>query len=93
MLRTRPISKRMFWTILAVLGMAVAVASFGVRSNAPSAEAAKITIKVKEGEDAAELANQAIADGILPANCVLRVGEDGKTTYVCDPEPAPTTLG
>ena len=43
---TRPISKRMFWTILAVLGVAVAVAGFGLRYSAPSAEAAKITIKV-----------------------------------------------
>ena len=52
-------------------------------------EEGKYTIKVKAGADALELANEAIADGILPANCVLRVGEDGKTTYVCDSEPAP----
>ena len=50
-------------------------------------EQGKVTIRVKEGEDAAELAKQALADGILPETCVLRVGDDGKTTYVCDPEP------
>ena len=31
--------------------------------------------------------------GVVPKNGVLRVGADGKTTYVCDPEPAPATLG
>ena len=46
MSRTHPISKRMFWTIVAVLGVAVAVAGFGLRYSAPSAEAAKITIDV-----------------------------------------------
>ena len=44
------------------------------------------TIKVKPGTDNAELAAEAVAEGrVLPANCVLRVGADGKTTYVCDP--------
>ena len=54
----------------------------------------KYTIKVKPGDDNAELANEAIADGrVLPANCVLRVGDGGKTTYVCDPEPEPAPAG
>ena len=56
-------------------------------------EDGKITIRVKEGEDAAGLAKEALADGILPETCVLRVGEDGQRTYVCDPEPEPAPAG
>ena len=45
----------------------------------------KYTIKVKPGADNAELAAEAIAEGrVIPANCVIRTGEDG-TRYVCDP--------
>ena len=49
----------------------------------------KYTIKVKPGADNAELAQEGIENGVVPENCVLRVGADGKTSYVCAPEPAP----
>ena len=52
-------------------------------------ETGKYTIKVKPGDDNAELAQEGIENGVVPENCVLRVGEDGKTSYVCDPERAP----
>ena len=46
----------------------------------------RYTIKAKPGTDNAELAAEAIADGrVLPANCVIRTGEDG-SRFVCDPE-------
>ena len=41
------------------------------------------------GADNEVLAKQGIGDGIVPDACVLRVGEDGKTQWICDPEPEP----
>ena len=36
-----------------------------------------------------ELAREAIQYGMVPPTCLVAVGPDGATRYICDPEPAP----
>ena len=48
----------------------------------------KYIVYVKPGEEDEEFPRQTIERGVLPTNCVIRTGEDGRR-YICDPEPAP----